>query len=64
MSTLRAYWTWLKSHPIFLLVSLVLGTVFVLPILIPVLKKTALPGTDRIPDVVPTATSPVQKPAS
>lgn len=60
MSIVKAYWTWLKSHPIFLLISLVLGTVFVLPFLIPILKKTNLPGTAAIPDVVPTATSPVK----
>lgn len=62
MKYLKGYWAWLKSHPIFLLVSMLLGLVFVLPFIVPFLKKTNLPLVDRIPDVTPTPTSPVQTP--
>lgn len=60
MKILKSYWCWLKSHPLFAVVTALLMLVFAFPILIPMLKKTNLPGTAAIPDVTPTADSPVK----
>lgn len=53
MKVLKQYWSWLQSHPIFALVTSLLFVVFLAAPVLSWLKTTKLPGTDKLPTVVP-----------